>query len=384
MRWSLSHRSRECWFARASRFFGIGLLGCGLVCLGLPALARGAEGADDEASAPPSWSFPSPTVVRGEVFHWLESRNVEPAKRDEIAKTIWPEPAAPAAASNPPAPAAQITPDELLDRVVRTIAAVDPPAKELLDLCAKPHQPGPLPKFPWLTDDKTPPLVRNNLRLWYGRWLAQQRQFDESLEQLKGLAPTDVVDPASLLFYQAADYPWLLDKTPGLATLNRLLERRKEIPRRYVEMAGLMQADLAGLKDDSLDHISRRMREVENWLDRARAGKKVRGTEDGIIASLDKLIEDMEKQQSQQGGGGQMGSGGIRSSSPAPDSGILTGKGPGEVQRRDIGHQSGWGDLPPKQRDEALQAIGKEFPSHFRDAIEQYFKRLATDDTDQP
>ncbi len=370
MRWSLHRRCS---------LLTIGLLACGFAAA-TPAIVRAADGADDDLAPPPTWSLPAAATVRGDVLKWLDSRKVESAKRDEIVHAIWPEPAA----TSPPAKPADVAPSELLDRVVHTIAAVDPQAKQLLDLCAKPHQPGPLPDNSWLADDKLPAVERNNLRLWYGRWLAQQRLYDESLNQLKGLEPADVADPASLLFYQAADYHWLLDKATGLKTLGKLLERKNEIPRRYVEMAGLMQADLKGLKDDSLDHIDRRMREVENWLDRARAGKKVRGTEDGIIASLDKLIDEMEKQQQQQSGGGATGGGGIRSNGPAGDSGIFAGKGPGEVQKKNIGHTSGWGDLPPKQRDEALLAVGKEFPSHYRDVIEQYFKRLAADDSEEP
>ena len=60
------------------------------------------------------------------------------------------------------------------------------------------------------------------------------------------------------------------------------------------------------------------------------------------------------------------------------DSRIAGGKGPGEVQSRDLGDGEGWGDLPPHQREEALQQIGREFPPHYREAIEQYFKRLAS------
>jgi hypothetical protein len=147
-------------------------------------------------------------------------------------------------------------------------------------------------------------------------------------------------------------------------------------------MADLMQADLSALKDESLDHIARRMRDTERRLDLGHAGKKVRGVEDGIIASLDKMIDDLEKQAQAGGGGGggsRMGRGGRQSSSPAPDSGILTGKGPGNVDKKPIGNKANWGDLPPKDRQEVLQAIGKEFPSHFRDVIEQYFKKLASD-----
>ena len=42
-----------------------------------------------------------------------------------------------------------------------------------------------------------------------------------------------------------------------------------------------------------------------------------------------------------------------------------------------IGNHSGWGDLPAKEREEAIQQIGKDFPSHYRDIIEQYFRKLA-------
>ena len=55
--------------------------------------------------------------------------------------------------------------------------------------------------------------------------------------------------------------------------------------------------------------------------------------------------------------------------------------GPGEVTKKNIGSESGWGDLPPKQREEAMQQIGRDFPSHYRDAIEEYFRKLAAEES---
>ena len=55
-------------------------------------------------------------------------------------------------------------------------------------------------------------------------------------------------------------------------------------------------------------------------------------------------------------------------------------KGPGKVDRKNIGSKSGWGSLPPKEREEALQQIGRDFPSHYRDVIEEYFRRLASEE----
>jgi hypothetical protein len=105
----------------------------------------------------------------------------------------------------------------------------------------------------------------------------------------------------------------------------------------------------------------------------------VRSEEDGVIASLDKLIEEMEKQQQQQQQSAA-GGGAPPPSQPMPDSRIAGAKGPGNVEKKNLGRTAGWGDLPAKDRDEALQQIGKDFPAHYRDIIEQYFRRLATED----
>ncbi len=116
----------------------------------------------------------------------------------------------------------------------------------------------------------------------------------------------------------------------------------------------------------------------------------MQGVENGVIASLDKLIEELEKEKA--GGGGGAGSGGgqqpggsgpaqgIQSNAPAADSTPATGKGPGNNNKKNIGSKSGWGDLPAKEREEALQQIGKDFPSHYRDIIESYFRRIAESD----
>ena len=38
-----------------------------------------------------------------------------------------------------------------------------------------------------------------------------------------------------------------------------------------------------------------------------------------------------------------------------------------------------WGNISDKQRAVVLQNIGRELPSHYRDAIEAYFIKLARD-----
>jgi hypothetical protein len=321
----------------------------------------------DEFGKAPLLRAATEDEIRTQVAKWLDEAKVEPAVKAQ-ALALW------------PAELAGESGTELLKRLAETFAVADPQARELVEFCSHPLDGVVVPEFAFLKDEGRPALVRNNLRLLLGRWFSQERLYEESLAQLGDLTPEQVVDPASLLFYQGVAHHRLLQKEPGLKTIRRLLDDVEGQPQRYVSVAGMMYEDLKALKDDSLDHVSRLMDDVNRRLDLGRTGPKVRKVEDDIVASLDKLIEEMEKQQQQQQGGGGAGSGSQRSSSPAQDSRILGGRGPGDVDRKNIGSKSGWGDLPPKQRQEALQQIGKDFPSHYREVIEQYFRKLAGDE----
>jgi hypothetical protein len=321
---------------------------------------------NDPFAVRPGLPAPNYEKVRDQALSWLADQDVDAAIA-EAATELWRDTGSLPSGS------------ELIDRLAQTFALGDPRASDLVEQCSKPREQLVLSPQDWLRDEQTPPLERNNLRLLLGRWLTHERMFDEAAEELADLKPEDVVDPASLLFFQGVVHHRLLNASQGLDSLDRLMTDVEEVPQRYRSVAELMVADLQGLEDDSLDHITRRMEDIRRRLDLGRAGKKVRGIEDGVIASLDKMIEELEKQQQDQQSSGSNGSN--QSSQPAPDSRIMGGNGPGDVDRRDIGAEDGWGNLPAKQREEAMQAIGKEFPSHYRDVIEQYFRRLASEES---
>lgn len=333
-----------------------------------PAFAVLPEPAADKLLKEPAWQRPEVRAVKAQAFAWLQQQKADAQVRAK-AEAVW------------SGKAEGLPGDETLVRLARTFALVDDDARKLTELCSGPRPQSPPPQ-PWLTSPKTPPFVATNMRLLYGIWLAQESLVDEAHEQLADLRPEDVVDPASLLFYQSVVYHRLLQKEPGLKAIGQLLEGADQSPRRYTAVARLMQEDLKRLKPDTLDHIARRMGDIERRLDLGRAGPKVRKVEDGVIESLDKLIkklEDQKKQQQQQASSGSN----MQPTKPASDSRIMGGKGPGEVTKKDIGSKDGWGNLPPKQREEAMQQIGRDFPSHYRDAIEQYFRKLATEGSER-
>ncbi len=322
--------------------------------------------AQAEVTFEASWNLPSYDQVRTQMLAWLDGADLE-ADVDFQTRSMWP-------AGNLRASDGAT----LLDRAVGTFALVEPRAKALLDACNAPYEGPTPPQADWLEDATLPAILRSNLRLYYARWLAQHNLYDEVLLILNGLKTEDVVDPAGLLFYRMVAHHQVVEPDRSRLVLVQLLEQEEQLPRRYLQVTQLLRRDLAGLKDESLDHVARRMNDVRRRLDIGRAGKQVQVVEKGVVDSLDRIIKKLEQQQQQQssqsGGGGQ-------SSKPMQDSQLPSMRAPMKVDQRDIGSQSGWGDLPAKERERALQQIGRDFPAHYRQLIEQYFRELADETT---
>jgi hypothetical protein len=327
--------------------------------------------ADQDLSRRATWAQPAVEEVKTRVDEWLDSLPPLDERTRRDVDVIWLDSAG---SSNADA----------LDKLASTASLLDDAARDLVMACRNEQRPLSLPLFPILKDDTVPDLLRNNLRLLYGRWLVGQQLYDEALQQLESLEPADVVDPAALLFYRSAAYHRLLSKEKGLASIARLLENEPTIPRRYATVAQLMDADLRPLETDSLDEISRLMDNITVRLGHGRAGKRVRTEEEDVVAKLDKLIEQLEQQAQQSSSAGAGGGNNLQPSSPMQDSNPGGGTGPGDVDPKRIGSKSGWGNLPPKERQEALQQLSKEFPSYYREVIEEYFRKLARDDVGQP
>lgn len=318
----------------------------------------------DDLKTRASWSPPAATEVKSRVEAWLAEEQVADDVRAQL-DLLWADDALPP------------KPEQLLDHVGATIALVRPETRPVVELCGQSQPPTPLPEFAFLSDEGLSPFVRHNLRLLYGRWLAQHELYDESVEQVAELKPEEVVDPASLLFYQSVGHHKLLNKDACLAAINKLLENEKTVPHRYAALARLMAADIKPLEVDSLDEIARLMGDIRRRLNFGRAGTKVRKQEDDVIAKLDKMIEEMEQQQQQQQQSSGSSGGNAQSAQPAQDSAPLGGTGEGNVDPRNMAGRTDWGNLPFREREKALQQIGKELPDHYREAIEAYFQKLA-------
>lgn len=333
--------------------------------LGLLLMITPALFAADELEKRASWQIPDAQQIREQLNQYLEKQQVEETVKLQIG-ILWDTPLASSDQSL------------LLDQLVNSLVLTNQDVAKLVSRLESTPATEAHVTPELFQQDELDPFLLNNIRLYYARWLAQSELQDECLQVLEGIKPQDVVDPATLLFYQATGYHRILVKDKCLTAINLLQENEEFIPRRYTTLANLMKADIGPLKKDSLDEVARLMSDIQRRLKLGRAGTRVRKEEDDVIAKLDKMIEELEKQQQQQQGGGQ-GSGSLNPSSPAQDSTPLGGSGPGNVDRRNHGDGEDWGSLPPKERQKALQQISKELPAHYREVIEEYFRKLARD-----
>ena len=315
----------------------------------------------DELARRASWSQPSEMENTKRLEQWLSDQTETNQKRANPATTT---------------PRNGV---DTLDYLMRIICDIEKQYQGLLtDLSSMP--PIEIIRLEEkLTQTENDTFATETIRLWTARKLIRLGRYDEAALLLENLPLDSSVDPTTLLFCKAACEYWLLRIEEAAQSVAKLLEREKELPVRYRQLALLLETDITSLKEDSLDHISRRMRDVTRRLELGHAGPGVQAVQSGVIDSLDKLIKKLEEQKKQQASGGAGSSGGSMSDGrPMEDSQLAGGKGRGEVKKRELGETDEWGDLPPREREDALQQIGRDYPAHYREAIEQYFKRLAT------
>lgn len=332
----------------------------GLVPLtvGLPAVTAGSE-----VFAPPK-----PDEVRARVLAWLDDQHVTDDQKKQVS-AIW------------TGLDDAVGADRLLDLVIQSIAMVDTDVTTLVRECNAPPVGLVAPRADILSQSTRSPFFIANVGLFYGRYLVERRLFDEAWDILKTVDARQVVDPASLFFFQAVAAQGMLQLKPALEAVDRLLTSTERVPVRYSAAAALMQADLKAFQEKSLGEIARLMADSERRLELGRAGEKVQGIQERIISNLDEIIKKAEQQSGGGGGGGGGGNDGSRNQDPgnaADDSRIKGSEAPGETDKKRFDNKGSWGNLPEKELTKAKNDLNKNFPSNYEQAIEKYTKKLAS------
>jgi len=309
----------------------------------------------------------SSAKAQSAVLDWVASRSVTDKQLLEQVGSLW---------ANLPEGASA---EEVFQTVFTSFALVDQSTKELLNYCELQSEVRSSDLWKKLTELKDGNVFfTSNVRAYVAEYLARRRMYDEALVLYGQVEIQKTVNPASALFYKAVCEHSLLQKTAGLKTVNSLLKNTEGVPVRYTEVARLMEHDFKSMKENSLNEVARKMSDVERRLDLGRGGQRVQKIEDEIIATLDEIIKKMEEQAGGGGGGGMGGAGNQPSGSGAADSSIKGSTAPGNVDSKKLSKKGGWGGLPPKAEARAKNIINRNFPAHYRQAVEMYFKKLAT------
>jgi len=308
------------------------------------------------ASVSPVWNVPETDVVRAELAPYLQGEETLSDATTGVAR---------------------------FDEVIGILRRSSVPIRQYLDRCdSLAWQELPfatsltLPQTPLDAHVGSTHYLFGSLRYYLALRLVHARLFDEAKIVLAELTPENSIDPAGVLMTKAVVFHHFSEKEEGLAALKHFQEiaDRGNVPRRYTELAKLLHFDWEKKsREDDPEKIARQMNDVRRRLGKGRTDDDTQEAEKDVLESLEKLIQKLEEQaqkQSQPGGGGQ-------ANSPAEDSYRIPQKGPGNVDRREFSPGDNWGNLPPKERDEALLKIEKEFPAYYRDIIEQYFREMA-------
>ncbi len=271
-----------------------------------------------------------------------------------------------------------LTAEEVLERIVDSLAIADESARKVVEACRS----GAPFLQPNLEGARSDSFYRDHVQLYYARWLTQHRFYDEALPMLESLTPESVADPASLFFYRAICRLRLLKTSEASDDLALLLNNTLDVPSRFRTVAELMQAE-AGDNSSGLPEVAKLMSDVQRRLDLGNSNDPVQKREEEVIAALDKLLKEMEEQQKQQqqqqqqsgqGGGQQQNQPGQQGISQST---IKGSSADGEADRKDLTENGNWGMLDKQAEAQAKELIRQQFPPNFLDAISRYTKRIA-------
>jgi hypothetical protein len=277
----------------------------------------------------------------------------------------------------------------VIERVADTFALGNPAVAKLLADVNEQTQAAPMEIPALLKDRQQSPFFRNNLGLVYAKALANRRIYEEALDVFKLIKPERVAEPSVYLFYRAVAEHALTLKDDANRSILRLLDDAVDAPDRYKMPAILMAFEMQSWKEadipSKLSSIARKMDNAERRLELARGGPKTQKIQKDALARLDEIIKELENQGKGDCNGGCCPGGGKPNGgmggSPMPDSIIAKNPGKGAITEKDLkAMAAGWGKLPEKERAAAIQQLTRDMPPKFREVIETYFRKIASED----
>jgi hypothetical protein len=301
----------------------------------------------------------------------------------------------------------------ITDRLGETFAMGNAAAAKLLADARNPSGVPAMEAPALLKDEGQSAFFRANLGMAYVRILSNRRAYDEGLDVLKLFTPEQSAEPSAYLFHRAVCEHALLMKDDTTRTVNRLLTDGLDAPERYRTVSFLMILDMDTWKDKDLGAIARKMNQITERLELAKAGEKTQDLQKDVIRRLDELIKEAENKAKKKDGDPKPGdpkpgdgSGGAPGDE-CPPGGAEPGSGPGDQPGDPNGNQDPqqgakdsavpkapprdgsvdmaqikklqerWPTLLPREREQLVQQLTVGMSPAHRQAIENYFRNIA-------
>lgn len=317
------------------------------------------------ASSDDVYAAPTLTELKLSVAAWLEREGLGQSPAVDAIGPFWEFESEPTA-------------EQLFNALLQSFSLVDDDVRALVDQCREFEYRPDLVDLDLPSTKRTAevPLLGHNVRYFVARHLSLLTAYNEAVQLFHEIDPNYIVDPAGYFFYRSVCEHHLLMRDDGLQTLETLLNRTENVPLRYRKLGELMLTDLQDVPEKSLAEVARQMKDVERQLKLNRTDEDVQEVERKIVETLDELIQQLEQQQ-QQMQAAASGSGSSAPQNAAQDTYLGGIRGEGLTDKKDIGNKDNWGDLPPKAREAAKNLLDRQFPAHYRQAVEEYLKKLA-------
>lgn len=322
-----------------------------VVCSGLVWLAL------TTVSMGPAWGQPS-------FSDWLAAATLDDPQQAEVARLR------------------EAAPLDLgtLDRVTSLYADASPRVAELLSGM----QTNATPASRDALQAELPVVVVSDIALRLAAQHCFRRRYESALAWLDLVDAGATSAPQLYWYYRAVACHQLVRMDDAQDAVQELQQIDAAAGRRIDALARLIARDAESHKPGSLTHVGRQMEDVRRRLKLGSADQPNQLLQEDVLAALDKLIEDAEEQRRQQQQSQQSAQiaqqPGAR---PMEQSRIAELKGAGEVDDREIPPGGDWGALPPAERERVTQQIIRDFPSHYREVIKDYFRSLATEPGEQ-
>lgn len=285
----------------------------------------------------------------------------------------------------------ETAPEDLKDFINLSLSILSPEFKRALDLLDHEEADPAADLFEALARSDDPYLSVAAAGLGATALIEQERitRCQALLDRVRAAhAPVEQYTTASDHFRFMLGYCQVhnLEYEQAYATFEDFLKNHPHAPERLRTTATQILTELKRRAPGRLGDVRDLLRYARRRIGLGFTNDDVLDRQDEAVELLDALIEEAEDRENAGGdceggngsgggksGGKNPGGGANRSTLPSGNGGV------GELRRTRARPGEMWGKMPPKEREKVLQTLQKQFPSQYRELLEQYYKQLAKD-----